>query len=94
MVQKINLAEKLGSFEEPWKPKIVAELMERLDALTGTDVFGRLYFRHVHSRTFPDLNEVYRRLGIDTHKGQLRFRNDAPLVEARRAIMASPEDRI
>jgi mannose-6-phosphate isomerase-like protein (cupin superfamily) len=26
MVDKVNLAEKLASFDEPWQPKIVAEL--------------------------------------------------------------------
>ena len=26
MVEKVNLAEKLASFDEPWQPKIVAEL--------------------------------------------------------------------
>ena len=26
MIEKVNLAEKLASFDEPWSPKIVAEL--------------------------------------------------------------------
>jgi len=26
VIDKVNLAEKLASFDEPWSPKIVAEL--------------------------------------------------------------------
>jgi hypothetical protein len=63
------------------------ELMHKLDALTGTDVFTTLYRRHVHSARFPDLREVYRLLGIDARSGELKLRDDAPLASIRRAIM-------
>ena len=66
------------------------ELMRRLDGLTETRVFTRLYKRHVHSSRFPSLAETYRQLGIDPREGELLFRDDAPLVDIRHAIMSRP----
>jgi hypothetical protein len=70
-------------------------LLERLDALTGTRVFGELYERHAGSREFPALGALYGELGLaEGPDGVLTYRDDAPLAELRRAIMAPPaEDR-
>ena len=67
------------------------ELMERLDRLTRTDTFTTLYERYAHSREFPDLNEVYQSLGIDSASRKLKFRDHAPMAEARRAIMSASQ---
>jgi hypothetical protein len=40
------------------------ELLDRLDAITGTHVFGDLYDLHVAAKEFPDLSPTYRTLGI------------------------------
>lgn len=56
-----GVLECCGSAARPWSAR---ELIERLDAITGTDVFGVLYERHVASHRFPDLAPVYRALGL------------------------------
>jgi hypothetical protein len=40
------------------------ELCDRLDFVSGTNVFSELYDQHVASRAFPDLTQTYLALGI------------------------------
>jgi hypothetical protein len=63
------------------------ELFDRLDALTGTQVFGELYAAHAHSRDFPDLADAYAALGLETTAAGLQTAADAPLAGVRDAIM-------
>lgn len=65
------------------------ELMDKLDAITGTDIFSRLYQRHVPSTVFPDLTYVYHDLGLIGVGNRLRFNPAAPAVDMRRAIMSA-----
>jgi hypothetical protein len=64
-----------------------AEIMQKLDELTHTEVFSRLYDAYFHSDEFPDLDSAYRQLGLVVDKGSIRFADSAPLAQIRRAIM-------
>lgn len=63
------------------------DLLERLDRLTGTTVFGTTYRENVHSRGFPDLAETYELLGLQADAGSIGFDDAAPLAGVRRDIM-------
>jgi predicted metalloprotease with PDZ domain len=61
------------------------ELFDKLDELTGTNIFSEIQNQHVASRIFPDLSRTYRALGITTAPGGIEFSNEAR--ELRDAIM-------
>lgn len=63
------------------------ELMAKLDEITGTGVFSQLYEAHVGSKEFPDLDAVYRQLGIIPGRAGIEFAPDAPQSRLRDAIM-------
>jgi predicted metalloprotease with PDZ domain len=63
------------------------ELLDRLDQLTGSNVFGAVFDEHVDSMSFPDLEERYDALGLVERDGQIRLSGQAPLVEIRNGIM-------
>jgi hypothetical protein len=64
------------------------EVMQRLDAVTGTRVFTGLYHRYRNSEEFPDLNDAYRRLGLypisDT---EVRLQDDPQAIALRDKLM-------
>ena len=64
-----------------------AQLFDKLDEITGTHVFRDLYETHVRSKSFPDLNGVYRVLGLQPVSGGLELLPDAPRKDVRDAIM-------
>jgi hypothetical protein len=62
-------------------------VLDRLDQLAGGPVFAELCERWVHGPEFPDLGELYERLGIHTSaSGEVSFA-DAPEAWIRDAIM-------
>ena len=63
------------------------ELFERLDLLTGTNIFSELHDQHVASRNFPDLSQTYRALGIIAHAGGIEFSADDAGSRLRNEIM-------
>jgi predicted metalloprotease with PDZ domain len=63
------------------------ELFERLDLLTGTNIFSELHDQHVASRNFPDLSQTYRSLGIITHAGGIELSADDASSRLRNEIM-------
>ncbi|MDZ7825730.1 MAG: hypothetical protein U5R48_06715 [Gammaproteobacteria bacterium] len=63
------------------------ELFERLDALSGTEVFTRLFDRHADSTRFPDLAGAYEGLGLEVDGDRIEL-VDAPRAALRDAIMA------
>jgi len=70
------------------------ELMEELDTLSGSDVFTRVYRRHVDSGTFPDVERQFETLGLSIRDGQVQLLEDAPLKAIRDQIMAvAPAER-
>jgi hypothetical protein len=74
------------------------ELFDRLDQLTGTNVFSEVYIQHIASANFPDLSQTYRALGIRTDSGGMEFSTEGKELRLRNAIMqgqtpSGPEDR-
>lgn len=63
------------------------ELLGKLDALTGTRVFGDLYEQHIASHAFPDLAPAYRALGISAESGAIEFSGSGREMQLRDAIM-------
>jgi hypothetical protein len=70
-----------------------AEFMAKLDELSDSDVFMRLYRTHVQSAEFPDLQATYRRLGLSPSLRGLRLLDDAPDAPIRRDIMRPADGR-
>ena len=66
-----------------WRPR---ELMNHLDALSGTNVFTTLYNRHADTVGMPDVEETFIALGVSASG---RVDNDAPLAALRRDIMSA-----
>lgn len=64
-----------------------AALLDKLDELTGTDVFAGLLRQQVSSPDFPDLSDLYRELGLRPVGSGAVLRSDAPLSGLRDAIM-------
>jgi predicted metalloprotease with PDZ domain len=80
------LNECCASTDRAWSAR---ELLDRLDAETGTRIFAELYDQHVASRDFPDLSQTYRALGIVTGSDALEFSSDGREAGLRDAIMGA-----
>ncbi len=63
------------------------ELLERLDAITGTSVFTELHDQYIRSEAFPDLNVVYAGLGLEVRNKNLQFIEDSPHAGLRDRMM-------
>ncbi|HKE46449.1 MAG TPA: hypothetical protein VKB52_00165 [Rhodanobacteraceae bacterium] len=68
-----------------WTPQA---FVAKLDALLGTDVFAKRYAAYRTRLDFPDLAPLYADLGIRRDGKALRFDDDAPAADVRRAITA------
>lgn len=68
-----------------WEP---ADFVAKLDALLGTDVFGKRFREYDARRDFPNLDPLYRDLGIKRKGDALDYDDNAPAAAIRRAIMA------
>ncbi len=62
-------------------------LFSRLDALADADVFVPLFETFMAERGMPDLEALYRDLGIDSSSGDVRLLPEGRLVPVREAIM-------
>jgi predicted metalloprotease with PDZ domain len=78
------LNECCNSTERAWSAR---ELFGKLDAITGTSVFGELYDQYVVAKEFPDLAQTYRLLGIAVRSNGLEFTSDPRETQLRNAIM-------
>lgn len=63
------------------------ELLDKLDALAGTDLFGELGRRYMYSRYFPNLRPLFADLGVSLERGRVRLDDKAPAAGIRAAIM-------
>ena len=77
-----------GMTDRAWSAR---ELCDRLDALSGTQVFSELYDQHVSSSAFPDLTQTYRALGITSSSGSVVFTSEPGGRQLRDAIMTQRE---
>jgi M61 glycyl aminopeptidase len=93
---RLNVDEALRRFDacclpsyRAWEPR---DFVARLDTLLGTDVFVRRFDAYNGRRDFPDLDPLYRELGIRRDGRRLTFDDSAPDASVRRAIMAPRND--
>ena len=90
-----SLDSALGAFAACCLPSsrmwTAREVIDRLDRLTGTGVFSRLYARYAESDDFPDLGDAYARLGLRPKDEGVDFDPAAPEARIRRAIMQGPD---
>jgi hypothetical protein len=74
---------------EPDRSWTARELFDRLDEITGAQVFAQLFNAHVASKDFPDLSAVYRQLGLQPYGDSVDLALDAPYRHLREAIMSN-----
>lgn len=67
-----------------------AATLRELDAWAGQELFTELAARWLSSAEFPDLAPVYRKLGLDVIRGEVKIHPSAPAADVRRAIFARP----
>ncbi|MDC0673330.1 hypothetical protein [Nannocystis radixulma] len=67
--------------------------LRELDAWSGTPVFTDLARSWLPRAEFPELEALYRKLGLDVIKGVVKIRQSAPAAAVRRAIFARPSGR-
>lgn len=65
------------------------ELFDKLDEATGTGVFSEIYDQHVASRSFPDLSQTYRALGVRIGARGIELSTEDRERRLRDAIMAT-----
>jgi hypothetical protein len=64
-----------------------SELLEKLNAITGTTLFTDLAATIVDSKEFPDISGAYAELGLGIEMGKLRFDDDPAHVALRNSVM-------
>lgn len=68
----------------------VERVLHTADTATGTSVLTELHEQvGLHGWT-PDLEDLWRRLGVRYHEGRVTFDDAAPLADVRRAILGEP----
>lgn len=73
-----------GNIEYDWS---IEEALQTADQTVKVPVMTELYNQMKDKPFAPDLSELWRRLGVDGIEGRIKFRDDAPLAEVRKAIM-------
>ncbi len=67
------------------------EVFTKLDKLTGTRVFVDIYNEHANGRSFPDMSEAYKKLGLSVRNKSLAINKSQPYAGVRADIMNMPE---
>ena len=76
-----------GTIEQDWP---VARIFSVGDKATGTTVLADLYKKMRDKPYAPDLDALWRDLGVSVQGGGVTFDDNAPLAPIRRAITAAP----
>jgi hypothetical protein len=74
-----------GNISEDWPVERVVEVG---DKATGTTVLADLYAQMKATAVHTDLDEMWRRLGVEVKNGAVTLQDRAPLAEIRKAITA------
>jgi len=74
-----------GNITEDWAVERVVEVG---DQATGTSVLADLYKQMKARAVHTDLDDLWRRLGVQVKNGSVSFDDHAPLAEIRKAITA------
>jgi hypothetical protein len=78
-----GILEAGGNITEDWT---VERVLSVGDQATGTTVLADLYQQMKGKAVHTDLDDLWRRLGVQTKNGATAFDDHAPLAEIRRAI--------
>ena len=76
-----------GTIEYYWP---IDRILKVGDKATGTTVLADLYAKMGTTPYAPDLDALWRDLGVSVKDGRATFDDEAPLAPIRRAITASP----
>jgi hypothetical protein len=79
-----------GSHEVVWP---IERILAAADKAVGVDVMTRLHNEWGRKPVSPDLNQLWRDLGVRVSGGDVAFDNLAPLASIREAITAPPRER-
>jgi hypothetical protein len=79
-----------GNHEQDWDDWPVTRIFSVGDKATGTSVLSDLYKKMRAKPYAPDLDALWRDLGVSVQKGTVVFDDSAPLAPIRRAITAVP----
>jgi hypothetical protein len=79
-----------GDHEQDWSTWPISRIFRVGDQATGTTVLSDLYNTMRDKPCAPDLDALWRELGVSVQNGKLVFDASAPLAAIRRAITAPP----
>lgn len=76
-----------GGLASDWP---IARVLSTADAAVGTGALSDLYAQMKDTAVTPDLDALWKNLGIERAGKSIRLREDAPLAPIREAIMRQP----
>jgi hypothetical protein len=79
-----------GNHEQDWETWPIKRIFSVGDKATGTTVLSDLYKKMRAKPYAPDLDALWRELGVSVQQGRVVFDDSAPLAPIRRAITATP----
>ena len=79
-----------GDHEKDWDDWPIKRIFSVGDKATGTTVLADLYKKMRAKPYAPDLDALWRELGVSVQEGKVVFDDSAPLASIRRAITATP----
>jgi hypothetical protein len=79
-----------GDHEQDWSTWPIRRIFSVGDKATGTTVLTGLYNKMRDKPYAPDLDALWRELGVSVQNGKVVFDDSAPLAAIRRAITAPP----
>jgi hypothetical protein len=79
-----------GDHEKDWNDWPMRRIFSVGDKTTGTTVLADLYQKMRAKPYAPDLEALWRELGVSVQGGRVVFEDSAPLASIRRAITAPP----
>jgi len=86
-----SLDSVLKQFQEcclhPNRTWTAGEFINKLDELSGSNIFTELYNEYAFSDKFPDLDDVYDSLGLINNKDKLILSRNTEAINLRKAIM-------
>jgi hypothetical protein len=77
-----------GDHEQDWSTWPIDRIFRVGDKATGTTVLTDLYHKMRDKPYAPDLDALWRELGVSVQNGRVAFDDNAPLAAIRRAIRA------
>jgi hypothetical protein len=81
-----------GDHEKDWDDWPIERILQVGDKATATNVLSDLYAKMRDKPYAPDLDALWRDLGVAVRDGHVTFDDSAPLAAVRRAITAKPSD--